>query len=200
MNQHDESRTERVAQYVLGLMTRQERTALEAQAANEPALRRELDEAQELMAAVVFQEQVMPPPALRKRICETVRNLEAERKAQGRPPLLHPQSLAADYAAWLDAPNTHYPADAGPLHVVELADREGEITALVWLADGSPEEVHVDVVEKFLILEGSCDITVGNEVHALQPGSYLSIPLHVPHSVRITSAQPCKILLQRIAA
>jgi mannose-6-phosphate isomerase-like protein (cupin superfamily) len=200
MSQYNESSSERVALCVMGLLKPAERTSLEAEAVNDPVLREELDEAQRIMAAMAMKDEVFPPPALRTRMLEAVRNLQAARKADGRPPVLHPQSRATDYTAWLDPLQLNYPTDAGPLHVIELHEQDGELTALVWLTDGSPEEVHVDVVEKFLILEGSCEITVGRDVHILQPGSYLSIPLHVPHTVRVTSAKPCKILLQRIAA
>jgi mannose-6-phosphate isomerase-like protein (cupin superfamily) len=200
MSKHNESRPEQVALYALGLLSPTECSAFEAEAANDVVLRAELDDALDVIEQMALQYKVPPPPGLRARLFDAVQDHVAERLSQGRPPVLHPQSRATDYTAWLDAPQLNQPTDAGPLHVIELHDQEGELTALVWLTDGSPEEVHVDVVEKFLILEGSCEITVGRDVHILQPGSYLSIPLHVPHTVRVTSTQPCKILLQRIAA
>ena len=62
------------------------------------------------------------------------------------------------------------------------------------------QEVHHDEYEKFLIVEGTCTITIGDEVHNLVPGNFLSIPLYKNHTVTVTSLIPCKIILQRIAA
>jgi len=73
-------------------------------------------------------------------------------------------------------------------------------TALLWLRYMAPQEVHHHEYEKFLILEGSCDIIVGNKTHSLLPGDYFCIPLHERHEVRITSSMPCKAILQRVAA
>ncbi|MBC7688849.1 MAG: cupin domain-containing protein, partial [Aquabacterium sp.] len=74
------------------------------------------------------------------------------------------------------------------------------ITAIVWIKDFAPQEVHDDEFEKFLIVEGSCTITVGQEVTELFPGDFFAIPLYKKHVVKVTSAVACKIILQRIAA
>jgi mannose-6-phosphate isomerase-like protein (cupin superfamily) len=74
------------------------------------------------------------------------------------------------------------------------------ITAIVWLKDYAPAEVHHNEYERFLIVEGSCDIFIGDEMHQLSPGDYLQIPLFADHRVVITSSIPCKVILQRVAA
>ena len=74
------------------------------------------------------------------------------------------------------------------------------ITAVIWIGQMAPDETHDDEHEKFLILEGTCDITVGNDVHHLKAGDYFAIPLHKTHMVKVTSDVPCKAILQRIAA
>jgi quercetin dioxygenase-like cupin family protein len=68
------------------------------------------------------------------------------------------------------------------------------------LKEGAPPEIHTDEHEKFLVVEGSCNFTIGTDVHALQSGDYLSIPLHVHHEAKVTSDIPCKIILQRVKA
>lgn len=60
--------------------------------------------------------------------------------------------------------------------------------------------MHINELEKFLILEGTCDITIEDEVYSLKAGDFLSIPLYKKHDVRITSLNPCKAILQRLAA
>ncbi|RZK81830.1 MAG: cupin domain-containing protein [Pedobacter sp.] len=74
------------------------------------------------------------------------------------------------------------------------------ITAIAWIKHMAPQEVHDHEYEKFLILEGTCTIHIEDESHHLKPGDYLTIPLHKNHFVEVTSAVPCKVILQRIAA
>ena len=64
----------------------------------------------------------------------------------------------------------------------------------------APEEIHTNEFERFLIVEGSCDIQIGETVHQLQAGDFLSIPLFENHFVTVTSSIPCKVILQRVAA
>ncbi len=73
-------------------------------------------------------------------------------------------------------------------------------TAIVWLKDVSVKEIHDHEIEKFLIVEGSCDITVGEKAYQLVPGDYFSIPLHTHHTVTVSHDVVCKIILQRVAA
>ncbi len=73
-------------------------------------------------------------------------------------------------------------------------------TAVVWMKDMSPAEVHHNEYEKFLILDGSCTVFIENDLHNLTSGDFLSIPLHKEHKIIVTSSNPCKIILQRIAA
>ena len=74
------------------------------------------------------------------------------------------------------------------------------LTAIVWLKEYAPQEVHDTEHEHFFIVEGTCDIVVGNKVHHLAPGDYFAIPLYENHFVKVTSSTPCKIILQRVAA
>ena len=48
-------------------------------------------------------------------------------------------------------------------------------------------------------MEGTCTITIEDEIHQLVPGNVLSIPLYKNHTVVVTSEIPCKVILQRIA-
>ena len=73
-------------------------------------------------------------------------------------------------------------------------------TAIVWIKEYAPQEVHDHEFEKFLVVEGSCNIIVEDKIHTLIPGDYFAIPLHKKHLVEVTSIIPCKVILQRIAA
>lgn len=84
------------------------------------------------------------------------------------------------------------------MQYIPLDESDDRQTALVWLEQAEPTEIHTDCVERFLILEGTCDVTIGNELHAMIPGNVITIPMFTEHSVRVTSTMPCKAILQRV--
>jgi mannose-6-phosphate isomerase-like protein (cupin superfamily) len=73
-------------------------------------------------------------------------------------------------------------------------------TAILWIRTETPYEIHDHEYERFLILEGTCEINVDDKIYGLKAGDYMSIPLHVGHFVKVTSSTPCKAILQRVAA
>ncbi len=127
-----------------------------------------------------------------------------ERLQNGEPfcvaPPLSKDSKISDFKTWLDKPefNVYNPDDEINAKIISASPEV--VTSIIWLKNGAPIEVHDKEYEHFLILEGTCDITIGEEINSLVTGSYLSIPLFIGHSVAVTSSFPCKILLQRVAA
>ena len=116
------------------------------------------------------------------------------------PPILNDNSSIADYSEWLNRKDMVMPGDFNGMHVKIIGYTPDASTAIVWLQDETPYEVHTDEHEKFLILEGTCDIDIDGDIHHMTPGSYMSIPLHAGHTVKVTSKNPCKLILQRVAA
>jgi mannose-6-phosphate isomerase-like protein (cupin superfamily) len=200
MNARDLIGSGTLEQYALGMLSPEECRAIEAEATRFPELRAEIDALQDALGQLAMAAPVPPRAEMKGTVLTAVEAFRQQRIRDKRPPVLHPASRISDYEAWLGDPNLVRPDDAGPMHVIPLDQRDGEGTAVLWLTIGAPEETHSDEIEKFLILEGTCDVIFGGIVHRLVPGSYLSVPLHVPHTIRITSEVPCKILLQRIAA
>ena len=115
-------------------------------------------------------------------------------------PTLSKNSKISDFQTWLDKPelNVYNPEDEIDAKIISATPES--MTMIVWLKNGAPIEIHEKEYEHFLILEGTCNITIGEETHSLIPGNYLAIPLYIGHSVKVTSDFPCKILLQRVAA
>jgi mannose-6-phosphate isomerase-like protein (cupin superfamily) len=116
------------------------------------------------------------------------------------PPILSDKSLVADYIQWLERPDMILPEEFDEVFAKILNHDERGITAIAWIKSMAPQEVHDHEYEKFLIVEGTCSIHIEEEVHALVPGDYLTIPLLKKHHVLVTSDVPCKVILQRIAA
>ena len=116
------------------------------------------------------------------------------------PAILNNNSKVTDYEAWLNRKDMIAPADYDNIFVKIIGYDAKATTAITWIKEGTPYETHKNEYEKFLIVEGSCDIVTDAIVYSLAAGDYLSIPLHVKHQVKITSKIPCKIILQRVAA
>ncbi len=200
MNAHDLIGSGTLELYALGMLSPEECRAIDAEASRVPELRAEIDALQNVLSQLAMDGAVEPSADVKGAVLTAVEAFQQERVRHKRPPVLHPASRISDYDQWLHDPALVRPADAGPMHIIPLDQRDGEGTGVLWLTLGAPEETHTDEIEKFLILEGTCDVIFGGTTHQLVPGSYLSVPLHVPHTIRITSKVPCKILLQRIAA
>jgi mannose-6-phosphate isomerase-like protein (cupin superfamily) len=116
------------------------------------------------------------------------------------PPLLRPGSRISDYAPWLERPDLQLADEEEDARAYIIGHTPEALTAIVWLKRGALPEEHNNEYEHFLVVEGTCAITIGEEVHYLSPGDYLAIPLFTPHSVHVTSAVHCKVILQRVAA
>jgi mannose-6-phosphate isomerase-like protein (cupin superfamily) len=116
------------------------------------------------------------------------------------PPVLNEKSTAADYSQWLDRKDMVLPTHFDDIYVKLIGYTPQVTCGIVWIKRETPYEVHDTEHEKFLILEGTCDIVIDGKVHALVPGDYMSIPLHAGHTVKVTSKTPCKVILQRVAA
>ena len=186
--------------YVMGLTTEQENLLVEELAQNSATVQNELNEigmALENYSA----EFIVPPPKMTGPFLTAMIDY-SERMKNGEkqtfPPVLTGNSRISDYACWLNRkdmqPQFHDEVCARIIGYTPLIT-----TAIVWLKYGAPEEVHTHELEKFLIVEGSCEIVIDNYPLHLEAGDILTIPLHKSHCVNVTSNIPCKVILQRVA-
>jgi mannose-6-phosphate isomerase-like protein (cupin superfamily) len=191
-----------VSAYVLGTATEEEAELVKQMSAMHPEVRQEIASCEETLEAYAMEHAVEPPltvkPFLRAIIDYTERMTNGELPAD--PPHLNALSKIEDYSEWLEHKDFKLPSDFDGVYAKIFGYTPKAITAVVWLKEAAPYEVHDDEFEKFLVLEGTCEITIGDEVHAMKAGDYLAIPLFKNHMVKVTSEIPCKVILQRIAA
>lgn len=116
------------------------------------------------------------------------------------PPTLSQNSKVDDFKEWTDRIDMFLPEESGDMYAKIIGFTPQATTAISWVKTISATEVHDNEYERFLILEGSCEVIIGDEKHQLVAGDYLEIPLHIGHSLIVTSSIPCKFILQRIAA
>lgn len=188
--------------YVLGCTTGEETALVEQTAMLHPEVREEIASLSAVAERYGNEFAIAPPPTLEPFLMAVIAYSERLKKGEmpAEPPAITALSTAADYEEWLHRRDLQLaePLEGAFAHIIGYTPRA--VTAIVWLALGAPPEVHTREHEKFLILEGSCDITIGDTTHSLYAGDTLSIPLHVSHHVVVTSACPCKLILERAAA
>jgi mannose-6-phosphate isomerase-like protein (cupin superfamily) len=188
--------------YVLGLATPEESRMVEELRAAHPEINEELQQITASVETYATAHAVTPHATMKPLLFATIDYTERLKKGEAPafPPLLNENSRIADYAEWLNRPDMTLPADNENIYLKIIGYTPQATTAIVWINSMAPDEVHHDEHESFLIVEGTCDITIGDKVHHLVPGNVLTIPLHADHYVKVTSAIPCKVILERKAA
>lgn len=202
MNVKDYIESGIIESYVIGVATADEEREVMEMAAAYHEVRAAINEFSVAMESYALAHAVAPDPTIKPFLMATIDYTDRLEKGEPVtfPPVLHESSQIADYAEWLNRSDMVLPEDFKDFHAKIIGYTPQVTTAIVWIKYMAPQEVHEDEFEKFLVIEGTCDITIGENVHKLAAGDYLAIPLHQDHNVRVTSAIPCKVILQRVAA
>ena len=188
--------------YVLGLATPLEVKEVEEMAKAHDEVRAAIDEFSKILEKKVRANAVAPDPVVKPMLMATLNYIDRLEKGEkiSFAPLLYEGSKISDYEEWLSRSDMFAPADFNDIHARIIAHTPEATTAIVWIKDFAPGEVHTDELERFLIVEGTCDITIEKDTFSLVPGDFLAIPLFKDHMVKVTSDIPCKVILQRVAA
>jgi mannose-6-phosphate isomerase-like protein (cupin superfamily) len=187
--------------YVLGFATTEEIAEVEKLAISHPEIKNELEQIENSIGQYASKHAVQPHATVKPMLLATIDYTERLKNGEHpeTPALLSVDSKISDYAQWLNRPDM-VPSYDDDIFLKIIGNTPQATTAIVWITTMAPDEVHHDEHESFLIVEGTCDITIGDKVHQLVPGDYLSIPLHADHFVKVTSDIPCKVILERRAA
>lgn len=191
-----------IEKYVLGLALPEEISEIEALSNQHPEIEAAITEFCLLVEKNAFANSIEPPEIIKPELLATIDFMERLEHGEPMtfPPLLSEASRIDDYAEWLNRPGMTRSANAPNIELKIIGYTPTCSTAIVWVKDKTPEEVHTKEFESFFIVEGTCIIHIGSNKHALVPGDYLTIPLFEKHHVEVTSSQPCKVILQRLAA
>jgi mannose-6-phosphate isomerase-like protein (cupin superfamily) len=188
--------------YVLGMVNADELKEVQQMAAAHSEIRKEIEEISKALEVYAGANAVAPHPAVKPMLMATIDYSERMKNGEPAtfPPILNEHSRIADYGEWLNRTDMILPNHFDELFAKLIGYTAQATTAIVWIKSMAPHEVHHDEFERFLIVEGTCDIIIGEKTYQLIAGDYLQIPLHQGHHVKVTSAIPCKVILQRIAA
>jgi len=187
--------------YVLGIASDEERAEVERHALEHVEIRAEIDEIKASVELYADTHKLEPNPVIKPFLMAMIDYTERLKNGEFSPvpPILSENAVIADYSQWLSRPDM-ISTDTEGVFAKIIGYTSEATTAIVWLKDYAPHEVHDNEYERFLIIEGTCDIIVEEEVNHLVPGDYFAIPLHKKHLVKVTSLMPCKVILQRVAA
>ena len=187
--------------YILGITSEDETKAVEMMASSDPAVKQEIVLISASLESYAMANAIDPNPIIRPFLLATIDYTERLKNGEpvSVPPLLNENSQIAHFDSWLNRSDMVSP-DTDSMYAKIIGYTPEAITAIVWLKDYAPHEVHDNEYERFLIVEGTCDIIVEDQVNQLIPGDYFAIPLHKNHLVKVTSSIPCKVILQRVAA
>lgn len=148
---------------------------------------------------------VDPNPALRQTILDKISRLKRQALESGtidlsNPPLITPES---NYLHWQAATSAILPPAAwDEIYMHPIRSDETVDLFVIYVSHLVPEEVHHDVLESFLLLEGSCQCNITDEAgntrtEYYSAGDYIAFAHGEVHDVRITSAErPAKAILQ----
>ena len=187
--------------YILGITSEDETKAVEMMASSDPAVKQEIVLISASLESYAMANAIDPNPIIRPFLLATIDYTERLKDGEpvSVPPLLNENSQVAHFDSWLNRSDM-VASDTDSVYAKIIGYTPEAITAIVWLKDYAPHEVHDNEYERFLIIEGTCDIIVEDQVNQLVPGDYFAIPLHKNHLVKVTSSIPCKVILQRVAA
>jgi quercetin dioxygenase-like cupin family protein len=187
--------------YVTGSISPAETLEVEQMAAVYPEIDDHLREISLTLENYALANAIQPHPTVKPFVMATIDY--AERMAAGEtpifPPALNENSTYADYADYLNDNDLQVSPDYGGIGARIIGYTPSLTTAVVCLSDVEIREIHRHEIEKFFILEGTCTITIEDDVHKLAAGDFMVIPLNKQHLVKVTSVIPCKVLLQRVA-
>jgi mannose-6-phosphate isomerase-like protein (cupin superfamily) len=189
-------------QYVLGTISNEDLLVVEQMVIAYPEVKEEILAISNVLELVAMENAVAPSQTIKPFIMATIDFIERMENGEqpSFPPILNEASSLADYSAWLHRDDMFLPENAGDLYAKIIGYSPQATTAIAWIKGNAPIETHDKEYEKFLIVEGTCDIVVEDKIYQLVPGNYFAIPLHKSHQVRVTSSIPCKVILQRVAA
>lgn len=188
--------------YVLGQCSAEEAQQIEQLAKKYTEIQNKIDAISEALEQAALANAVAPPVTVKPFVFAIIDYTERMQNAEppAFPPALNKDSSIEDYREWLDRKDIFLPDDFDAFHAKIIGYTPELLTAIVWLKYGAPPETHTSDFERFLIIEGSCEISFGDKVHHLKAGDFLQIPLFISHTVTVTSDIPCKVILQRVAA
>jgi mannose-6-phosphate isomerase-like protein (cupin superfamily) len=169
------------------------------------SMEEEIEKSEEALLKYAQAHAVAPPLSLKDKILGNIQKLnELSNNRQvislDNVPLISPESNWLD---WEEAVKSiERPADIENVYFHPLRNDDVVEMNLAWVVEEVPEEVHHDILESFILLDGTCECHIFNEdgsikkVVRMRAGDYISFKIGEVHDIHITSGVPAKAILQ----
>jgi mannose-6-phosphate isomerase-like protein (cupin superfamily) len=185
-----------IEDYCLGLLPEKVAADISAEAAQNPDLRKKIEEVEKVLQAYIH---VNARPALKESVLKTISSIPYAIKVDiTNPPLINRNSNISD---WKEAIAHIEPqTDHGHIKTSFITYTPELQLCIAWLYNRLEEDEHHEdeFEESFLILEGSCECNIGGKILNLKAGDYLDIPFNTRHTIVSTSALGyVKAIIQR---
>ncbi len=186
----------------MGAASEEDAAYVERMAQLHSAVKEEMNAIELALEAYSMEQAIEPDPIIRPFLMATMDYMErlGGGEAPTFPPELNNDSKIADFEEWIDRADMQPYEGWSDVFAKIIGYTPQMTTAIVWIESQAPPETHENQFERFLILEGTCNIQLEGKDNHLVPGDFFTIPLHVNHTVLITSNIACKVIIQRIAA
>ena len=164
----------------------------------------ELDKTEAALTAFALAYAQTAPLSRREKVLGKIQKLNENKQNRQKISLDAVPLLTID-ANWLDwkeaVAHIAPPADFMDTHLEPIREDETVQIFVAFVKEHIDEEVHTDLIESFILLEGNCDCRIKNldgsqrTVH-MSEGDRIEFQLGELHDIYITSAQPAKAILQ----
>ena len=188
--------------YCLGLATPEESVELEHNCLQYPTIKKELILLQKDLIGYVRQFSKTPAKNTGQKILNEIEELKLITTS-----LSENKKRINDFIAISEFSNIdkwqklighiNPPTEYKNIYSHEIFNNGVQEQIIVWAKKGILDESHDNLKERFVVLEGTCTCVVGDEKIYMEPGSFLDIPLHTIHNLRVTSEIPVKVILTR---
>lgn len=197
MNMEDYIAQGMLQDYCLGLLTEDKMAEVEAMCHQHAEVKTALLAMQQGIEGYVTEQPIWRKAALKNNIWNTLNNITTEENIDiNNLPLINKYS---DHKAWLKVIQPLVPAKLEEETFLTMIQANERVVQLATKSTfGHLEEIHTDMIESFLILEGDCICRIGDNLIPLTAGGFIEIPLHEVHNVKVTSPYIVAVV-QRIA-